>query len=258
MKDILPETVKQDLRRLRLNDMAAHLDEALHLAARTREGHLSFLAGLVAKQVQALNSRSLERRIKKAGFPERLSFESFDWGFQPGLNIEYIKDLAHLGFVKERRPLVILGKTGTGKTHLASAFGIRACEAGYRVAFFTAQDLLLRLHNALAHNTTYEIISGIARSHVLILDALGYVRPKPEYASLLFDVVNTCRGRVALIVTSNVTFEEWGLSMGNPSIVNAIVDRLLDRACLINIRPGRSYRTQGPLAPKLTTDSPCL
>jgi len=255
MKDILPENVKQDLRRLRLNDMAAHLDEALEVAARTREGCLTFLAGLVRKQVEALDSRSLERRIKKAGFPERLTFESFDWGFQPGLHVEYIKDLAHLGFVKERRPLLILGKTGTGKTHLASAFGIRACEAGYRVAFFTAQNLLHRLHAALAHNTAHEIISSIARSHVLILDALGYVRAKPEYANLLFDVVSTCRGRVALIVTSNVSFEEWGLTMGNPSIVNAIVDRLLDRACLINIRPGRSYRTEGPLAPKLSADS---
>jgi len=255
MKAILPETVKQDLRRLRLNDMAQHLDKALDVAAQTREGCLAFLAGLVRKQVEALDSRSLERRIKKAGFPERLTFESFDWGFQPGLNVEYIKDLAHLGFVEERRPLLILGKTGTGKTHLASAFGIRACQAGYRVAFFTAQDLLLRLHGAMSHNTAYEIISSIARSHVLILDALGYVRPKPEYANLLFDVVNTCRGRVALIVTSNISFEEWGLTMGNPSIVNAIVDRLLDRACLINIRPGRSYRTEGPLAPKPTPDS---
>jgi DNA replication protein DnaC len=177
MKDILPETVKQDLRRLRLNDMAAHLDEALDLAARTREGCL------------------------------------------------------------------------------ALAFGIRACQAGYRVAFFTAQDLLLRFHAASSHNTAHEIISSIARSHVLILDALGYVRPKPEYANLLFDVVNTCRGRVALIVTSNISFEEWGLTVGNHSIVNAIVDRLLDRACLINIRPGKSYRTEGPLAPKLTPDS---
>ncbi|MDQ1240006.1 MAG: hypothetical protein QG577_2192 [Thermodesulfobacteriota bacterium] len=256
MREILPEIVKLDLRRLKLNDMAAHLDEALHLAAETREGHLAFLADLVKKQVEATGARSLERRIKKAGFPQRLTFESFDWGFQPGLNIEYIKDLTHLDFVEKRQPLLILGKTGTGKTHLATAFGIRACEARYRVAFFRVQDLLLRLHTALSQNTAYEIISGLARLHVLILDALGYVRPKPEYPSLLFDVINACHGRVALIITSSVSFEEWGQNMGNPSIVNAIVDRLLDRACLINIRPGRSYRTDGPLAPKLTSDSP--
>jgi DNA replication protein DnaC len=256
MKNILPETLKQDLRRLKLNDMAQALDEALQRAAVEREGHLTFLAGLVNKQLDALDARSLERRIKKAGFPERLTFETFDWSFQPGLNVEYVKDLAQLGFVDKRQPLLILGKTGTGKTHLATALGINACRARYRVAFFLVQDLLFGLHKALLNNTTSEIIARLARNHMLILDGLGYVRSKPEYPSLLFDLVNACRGRVSLVITSNISFEEWGQNMGNPSIINAIIDRLLDRACLINIRPGRSYRTDGPHVPRPTPDSP--
>ena len=99
-------------------------------------GYLEFIAGLVKKQVTAVNAISLDRRIKKACFPEWLTFESFDWNFQPGLNVEYVKDLAGLSFIADRKPVLILGKTGTGKTHIATAFGIKACEYGYRVAFY--------------------------------------------------------------------------------------------------------------------------
>jgi DNA replication protein DnaC len=256
MKNILPETLKHDLLRLKLNDMAQALDQALEMAAIEREGHLTFLAGLVKKQIHAVDARSLERRIKKAGFPERLTFETFDWSFQPGLNVEYAKDLAQLGFVEKRQPLLILGKTGTGKTHLATALGINACKARYRVAFFRLQDLLLGLHKALLNNASSDIIANLAKMHMVILDGLGYVRPMPEYPNLLFDLVNACHGRVSLIITSNISFQEWGQNMGNPSIIGAIIDRLMDRACLINIRPGRSYRTEGPNATKLTPESP--
>ncbi len=254
MKRILIEEVKQDLHRLRMNDMEDALDQALIDAGKNREGHLQFFSGLVKKQVKALNSRALERRIKKAGFPEMLTFDNFDWGFQPGLNVEYIKDLSELGFMEERRPVMILGKTGTGKIHLATAFGIRACEARYRVKFYRAQDLLRELYKAMAYDTTERLISDLTRLDILILVGLGYIRPKPEYPSLLFDLVNACRKRVSLIVTSSISFEEWGTVMGNPSTTNAIVDRLFDNACLINIRHGRSYRTEGPHAPKVNIE----
>jgi len=255
MKQILIEEVIKDLRRLKMKDMADALEQSLTEAGKNREGHLTFLAGLVKKQVTAVNNRSLERRIKKAGFPERLTFENYDWGFQPGLNIEYIKDLAQLNFIEKRQPILILGKSGTGKAHLSIAFGIRACEARYRVAFYSAQDLLRQLYTSLAYDTTERIISDLTRLDLLILVGLGYIRPKPEYPSLLFDLINACRKRVSLIITSSISFEEWGQIMGNPSITNAIVDRLFDHAALINIRFGRSYRTEGPHAPKFTPES---
>jgi DNA replication protein DnaC len=249
MKRTLVEETKQNLRRLKMNDMADELDQSLTDAGKNREGHLTFIARLVKKQVDAVNSRSLERRIKKAGFPERLTFENFDWNFQPGLNIEYIKNLAQLDFIEKRQPLLILGKTGTGKEHLATAFGIQACKFGYRVAFYRAQDLLSQLYSSLAFDTTDKIISDLIRHDLLILVGLGYIRPKSEYPSLLFDLVNACRKRVSLIITSSISFEEWGQMMGNSSVTNAIVDRLFDHAALINIRSGRSYRTEGPHAP---------
>lgn len=252
MSKILIEKIKEDLRQLRLTDMAQALDVILKEAELERQGYLAFLDQLISKQLEARTARSLERRIKKAGLSRHMSFETFDWNFQPALNVEYVKDLAHLGFIAHHQPLLILGKIGTGKTFLANAFGIRACEAGYKVEFYTLQALLKKLYATLADDTTDEAIAKLVRLDLLIIDALGHIRSKPEYPSLMLDVVSACRHRTSLIITSNISFQEWGQILANPSITNAIVDRLFDHACLININPGRSYRTQGPHAPQFT------
>ena len=253
MSQPLSEKLKQDLRRLHLTDMAQALDSVLKEAECEKEGYLVFLEKLLSKQIQARAERGLKRRIKKAHFPRPMSFETFDWNFQPSLNVEYVKDLAQLGFIANAQPLLILGKSGCGKSHLATAFGIRACEHGYKCEFYKLQTLLNTLYATLADDTTEEKIAELTRLDLLIIDKVGYIRTKPEYPSLLLDLVSSCQHRTSLIITSNISFQEWGQAIGNPSITSAIVDRLFDRACIINIHPGRSYRTEGPYAPKLPT-----
>jgi DNA replication protein DnaC len=112
MNPILIQTVKQDLRTLRLKDMADVLDSLLEHAH--EQSHLQFLSQLVHHQLAAVNNRSLDRRIKKAQFPHHMRFDTFDWNFQPGLNIEQLKNLQDLSFVANPHPVIILGKTGTG------------------------------------------------------------------------------------------------------------------------------------------------
>jgi DNA replication protein DnaC len=252
MNQVLIDSVKHNLRTLRLKDMAQALDSTLENAHRQKQGHLQFLSDLVQIQLDALRTRSLERRIHKAQFPPNMTFDNFDWTFQPGLNVEYLKDLKELDFVAKRHPLLILGKTGTGKTHIATALGLKACEAGLRTQFFTLQELLSILYAGLADDTTDALIAGLARLDLLIIDQVGYIRTKNEYPSLLLDLISACQERVAIIVTTSISFEQWGDALGNPSITHAIVDRLFHQARVINIRPGRSYRTEGPHAPKLS------
>ncbi len=247
----LSEKVKQDLRALRLKDMADFLESALKIAHQEQQGHIEFLDQLVQHQRRAMEQRSLDRRIQNAKFPQIMTFEQFDWGFQPGLNVEYLKDLTQLDFVSNRQTVLILGKTGTGKSHIATALGIKACEAGYRVLFFELQNILSLLYATLADDSTDPTISAIARSHLLIIDRVDFIRTKPEYPSLLLDLVSACHQRLAMIFTTSITFEQWGEALGNPSITHAIVDRIFHHAHVINIRPGRSYRTQGPYAPNL-------
>ncbi|MBT3259124.1 MAG: ATP-binding protein [Deltaproteobacteria bacterium] len=252
MKPSLLEKLKLDLRALRLKDMADILEIALEDAHQEKQGHIQFLDRLVQQQRRAMAERSLDRRVKQAKFPRKMTFEYFDWGFQPGLNVEYVKDLIQLDFVQNRQTVLILGKTGTGKTHIASALGIKACEAGYRVLFFRLQNLLSLLYATLADDTTDEVIAGIARAHLLIIDHVDFIRTKHDYPSLLLDLISVCNQRVAMIFTTKISLEQWGEALGNPSVTHAIVDRILHHAKVINIRPGgRSYRTEGPHAPKM-------
>jgi DNA replication protein DnaC len=107
------------------------------------------------------------------------------------------------------------------------------------------------LYASLADDTTDEVIAKLARLDLLIIDHIGFIRNKDEYPSLLLDLICTCQDRVSLIITSGISLEEWGAVFGNNTITNDIVDRLFHHANVINIRPGRSYRTEGPDAPQV-------
>lgn len=229
--------------------MAEYLDHALDKAQKQQSGHLGFLADLVDHQLQKRQKRSFDNRVKKALFPRNMTFDNYDWNFQPSLDVQYLKDLMELSFVVDHKPLLILGKTGTGKTHIAASLGILACRANFRVAFYPLQNLMAILYASLADDTTDELIAQLSRLDLLIIDNVGNLRPKPEHPSLLLDLVSSCQATTSFIVTSGISLENWGNVLENPTITMAIVDRLLHRAEIINFRKGLSYRTQGPHAP---------
>ena len=140
MNENLSDQVQKKLRKLYLKDMAQYLEQALAKAQKNQSGHLAFLADIVDKQMEARKRRSLERRLKTANFPRNMTFDNFDFNFQPSLNVEHLKDLMELSFVDRKQPLLIFGKTGTGKTHIAAALGSQACQVGFKVRFFSLQD----------------------------------------------------------------------------------------------------------------------
>ena len=256
MGQSLNEQLQNKLKKLYLKDMAEYLEQALDKAQKKQSGHIAFLVDLVDRQIEARQRRSLEKRLKTADFPRNMTFDNFDFNFQPSLNVEYLKDLMELSFVTENQPVLILGKTGTGKSHISAALGTLACHAGFKVRFYSLQSLLSELYTSLADGTTDEIITQLSRFDLLIIDNMGNIRTKPEYPSLLLDLVSFCHEQLAFIVTSAISLEEWGTVLGDPVITNAIIDRLLHRAHVINIRKGLSYRTQGPGAPQLGTGLP--
>lgn len=209
---------------------------------------MTFLAGLVGTEVLASTESAATRRLKAAAFPEVLTFDGFDWTFQPGLNVQLVKDLMNLHFIRQAKPVLILGKPGTGKTHLSLAYGHQACMAGYSVRFFTATKLLGLLYAALADATEDRLVSRLAKVDLIIIDDLRHLPPKPEYASLFFDLVDARHGRKSTILSSNLSVDAWGKVLGNPTLTAPLVDRLMDRAHVINIKRGRSWRTDGPNA----------
>lgn len=250
-KDIPPnvlDELRRNLQRLKLTAVLEHLDRALEQAAMLEQGYIAFLAGLVEHEALARAERAAVRRTNGAKFPAVKTFETFDWTFQRTLNIQLVKDLQSLNFIQQGRPVLLLGRPGTGKTHLSLAYGALAAQRGYTVRFYTAQQLLLDLYASLADGTTESLVGRLARLDLLIIDDIRHVAPRPEYATLMFDLIESRHQKKATLVSSNLSVKQWGSVLGNPSLTASIVDRLMERAHVVNIRRGRSYRTEGPEA----------
>ena len=165
-KDLPPTTLdelKRNLERLRLFAVLEHLDNAIEQASSLEQGYVTFLAGLIDKQMLAHTDAGAQRRIRNAGFPKIKTFDTFDWQFQKGLNVQLVKDLMNLHFVKQGRPLLLLGRPGTGKSHLSTAYGVLAATAGYSVRFVTVSRLLRDLYATLVDGSTDQLIARLAR-----------------------------------------------------------------------------------------------
>lgn len=247
----LLDELRRDLKTLRLFAMLDDLDDALEQAHVTQAGYATFLSELVRKQLVATRRAAAERRIEKARFPNLRGFDTFDWTFQPGLNVQLVKDLMTLDFVRQARPVLMLGRPGTGKTHLSIALGRLAAEAGYRVRFTKATHLLQALYATLADGSTQRVIRQLARLDLLIVDDLRTLPPQSEYASLLYEVIEARHGHHTTIVSSNLNLSDWGRVLGDKSLIASMVDRLMERAHILNIKKGRSYRSEGPEAPPM-------
>jgi DNA replication protein DnaC len=224
---------------------APSLREAVdRLAERARAEswtHEEYLAACLQREVAARESHGGEGRIRAARFPARKSLEDFDFDHARGLKREAIAHLGTLDFVTAKQNVVFLGPPGTGKTHLATGLGIRACQAGHRVAFATASQWVDRLAAAHHGGALQEELRRLGRYPLLIVDEVGYIPFEPEAANLFFQLVSSRYERASLIVTSNKPFGRWGEVFGDDTVAAAMIDRLVHHADVIALK-GESYR----------------
>jgi DNA replication protein DnaC len=229
------------------------------LAERARaEGwtHEEFLAACLQREVAARQAHGGEGRVRAARFPARKSLEEFDFDHARGLKREVIAHLGTLDFVAARENVVFLGPPGTGKTHLAIGLGIRACQAGHRVAFATAAQWVARLADAHAAGRLQPELVRLGRSPLLVVDEVGYIPFEAEAANLFFQLVSARYERASLIVTSNKPFGRWGEVFGDDVVAAAMIDRLVHHAEVISLK-GDSYRLKDRdmgRVPAATTD----
>lgn len=238
--------LQQNLKDLNLMHMARHLESQLRQARDAGVDYLQFLLDLSEVELRIRSENREKRRLKEARFPMIKTLETFDFDAAPTLDTRLVTTLAAGTYLAERRNIILLGKSGTGKTHLATALGIEACRQSRRVRFVTGYILANELIEARSEKTLSRLIGKYARLDLLILDELGYVPFSRESAELLFQVLAERHERGSVIITTNLGFADWTQIFGDANMTAALLDRLTHKAHIVECTWG-SYRLRQSL-----------
>lgn len=209
-------------------------------ALATGQDHTAFLAACLAQELQARREHRLERHLRQARFPALKTLDAFDFACLPQLPKARVMALAEGRFIQARENVVLLGPTGTGKTHVAIALGVAAVQAGYRVRFVPAITLSQELLQAQAEARLPRLLKAHDRYDLVILDELGYLGLGPG-GPLLFQFCAHRYERGSLIITTNLDFSRWVEVFGDATLTTALLDRLTHHAHILLFN-GESYR----------------
>lgn len=229
------DEVEQLLKNLHLSRMLQVLDEELAAARQKDPGHEEFLLRLLRAQWHDRQEKALAWRIKQARLPFPWTIESFPFTKQPGVSRRQIRNFATLEFVPRAENIVFVGKTGVGKTGLATGLLLKALQNGYRALFIKAQELFDEMYASLADRSTPRYIRRLSRIDVLAIDELGYLTIRPEQANVFFRLMEERYCRKPTIITTNLVYDEWQQNLGNPPMVDALLSRLRHRCYTVSI-----------------------
>ncbi|MGH9285323.1 MAG: IS21-like element helper ATPase IstB [Acidimicrobiales bacterium] len=240
-------------RELRLPTIRTEAASLADAAAREGLTHRAFLAGVLLAEVDERSERRRQRRLGEARFPRMKRLSDFNCSLSP-VPPATVAALAAGAFIDAGTPVVLLGDSGTGKSHLLIGLGIAACEVGRRVRYTTAAALVNELVEAADDRMLSRVIGRYGRLELLCLDELGYLELDRRGAELLFQVITEREERASIAVASNAPFSEWSRTFTDPRLAAAVVDRLTFKAHIIETGTDsyrlRASRTRGRPAAK--------
>jgi DNA replication protein DnaC len=229
------------LKQLKLPSVLREYEKMAAVCQQDRADYQTYLLRLAEVEIADRERRAAERRVKAARFPVIKTLDTFDFGAQPAINQELVRELVRGEYIDRRENLLFIGNSGTGKTHLATALAFSACQQGRSVRYFTATGLVTQLLERRQDRELERFNRQLERLELIVLDELGYVPFSKAGAELLFDVVGRTYERTSLMLTTNLPFEEWVEIMGSERLTGALLDRLTHRVHIIEAN-GPSYR----------------
>lgn len=229
------------LKQLKLPTVLREYEKVARECAESGVDHPRYLLRLIELELIDRERRTVERRIRAARFPAVKSFDTFDFAAIPGLNKMLVLELARCEYILRRDNIIALGNSGTGKTHVALALGLAACQKGFTVTFTTAAALVSQLLEARDERRLLKLQRDLASAKLLIIDELGYVPLSSTGAELLFETFSQRYERGSTIVTSNLPFEDWTSVLASERLTGALLDRLTHHVSILTMN-GDSYR----------------
>jgi DNA replication protein DnaC len=238
------QQLQNHLMTLKLRVTSEQLDSHLKTASAKQLSHLDFLEQILAEEVAAFTERAINRRIAHAKFPVIKTIDTFEWAFPDEINRQQIQNLMHLDFLTDHTNLIFIGRTGVGKSHIATAIARQVCLANKSVLHTTAFQMINDLTAAQASLTFNQTLRKYTRPNLLYIDELGYLPIDKHGADLIFQVINGRYERGSTILTTNRVFKDWSAAIfdNDATLTTALLDRLLHHVEVITIK-GPSYRT---------------
>jgi len=241
MSDAPQLLLQHHLKALKLPTFLREYDKVARQCAAEGVDHPGYLLRLAEQELIDRERRMVERLIREARFPTVKSLESFDFTALASLNKPLVLELARGEYITRRENIIALGNSGTGKTHIALALGLAACQHGLSVAFTTAATLVHQLIEARDEKRLLRLQQQLAKVKLLIVDELGFVPLSKSGAELLFEIFSQRYERGSILVTSNLPFEDWTEVFGSERLTGALLDRLTHHVHILEMN-GESYR----------------
>ena len=229
------------LKELKLPTFLREYRKIAEVSQQDRSDYQTFLLRLVEREIQDRVIRARERRIKAAKFPVIKTLDSFEFKAQASISQPLVRELMRGEYIDHRENVLLIGNSGTGKTHLATALAFSACQQGRKVRFYSATGMVTTLLERREERQLERFNRQLERLELIVLDELGYIPFSKAGAELLFEVVSRAYERTSLIMTTNLPFESWTEILGSQRLTGALLDRLTHRIHILEAN-GESYQ----------------